>query len=130
MVITIGLWLIGKLSSKSRVQAVAKVISWMFILGVTFTNLWSYFLGIILQLLQMPPSLSIYDFIGADRVALIMMLEQIGFLLFTPIITYFVVIPKYREVYPDLSFLKSKTQFLITYGVTTLFLILMSMSLS
>ena len=128
MVITIGLWLIGKLSSRSRVQAMAKVVSWMFILDVTFVNLWSYFLGIILQLLQMPPSSSIYDFIGADRVALINMLQLIGVLLFSSIVTYFVVIPKYRDIYPDISFLKSKTKFLITYGVTTLFLFMLSMS--
>lgn len=127
MVITIGLWLIGKLSSKSLVQAVAKVVSWIFILGATFINLWSYFLGIILQSLQMPPSSSIYEFIGADRVALILMLQQIGFLLFSLIIIYFVVIPKYRDIYPDIAFLKSKTKFLITYGVTMFLFALIGM---
>ena len=57
------------------------------------------FFGIILQLLQMPPSSSIYDFLGADRVALINLSQLVAVLLFSSIVTYFVVIAKYRDIY-------------------------------
>jgi len=117
IVITIVLWLIGKLSSRNIVQAVAKVVSWMFIMGVTWANLWSYSAGIIITVWSIHP----YDFPN--------FLGAIGFFLFSPIVTYFVVIPKYREIYPDLSFLKSKAKFLITYVVTNILLFLLIMSI-
>ena len=45
-VITIAIWLTRKLSSRDLVQALAKVVAWMLILGITWANLDSYFLGI------------------------------------------------------------------------------------
>lgn len=117
MVITIVLWLIGKISSRNLVQAVTKVISWLFIIGITWANLWSYFSGIILAEFSILP-INYPNFLGA-----------IGFFVLSPIVTYFGVIPKYREIYPELSFLKSKTKFLITYAITNILLFLLIMSI-
>ena len=39
------------------------------------------------------------------------------FLLLGPVLTHFVVVPKYRGIYPDSSFLRSKIRLSITYVV-------------
>jgi hypothetical protein len=38
------------------------------------------------------------------------------------------VVPRYREVYPDLPFLRSRVQFLIVYGVTYVLLFSLMMT--
>jgi hypothetical protein len=117
IVITIVIWLIGKISSRNIIQAVTKVISWIFVLGITWANLWSYFSGIIIAELSISP----FDYPN--------WLGAIGFFIFSLTVTYFGVIPKYREMYPELSFLKSKIKFLVTYGVTNILLFMLIMSI-
>ena len=39
------------------------------------------------------------------------------FFLLGPVLTHFVVVPKYREIYPDSIFLRNKIKLLITYAV-------------
>jgi len=40
---------------------------------------------------------------------------MVGIFLIDPAVTYFVIVPRYRESYPDSTLLRSKTKFIITY---------------
>lgn len=117
VIIAITIWLIGKISSRSRIQALAKMIAWMFLLGITWIILNSYLLGIICAILQIP---RYPDYVN--------LLNMLGYFLFNFIANYFVITPKYRNIYPDTSFLKSKAQFLIIYGAVYISLLLLIMS--
>jgi hypothetical protein len=46
---------------------------------------------------------------------------SLGMLLFfslAPVLTYFVIVPKYREIYPYSALLRSKIKFIVAYAVT------------
>ncbi|MEM2130002.1 MAG: hypothetical protein QXZ70_05325, partial [Candidatus Bathyarchaeia archaeon] len=47
LVITIFIWLIGKLSTSQAVQATTKVVAWVFVTDVTVLNYYTYMLGLL-----------------------------------------------------------------------------------
>jgi hypothetical protein len=108
--ITIVIWLVGKLAINKRVQVLAKVVAWMVVIGVTWENVYNYLLGLTWASGIHYETTIMNDFL--------VMFGTLFFFLFTPIFTYFVVVPKYREMYPDSTLLKSKIKFIITYIVT------------
>lgn len=120
LVITIVIWLIGKLAVSKRVQVLAKVVAWMVVIGVTWVNFYFYVLG-----LMYASGIQFPGIMNDIQVAF----GQLVFLLLSPIFTYFVVLPKYREIYPESTLLRSKTKFIITYAVTQAFLFVLEVIL-
>lgn len=110
LIITILIWLVGKLSTSKRVQVVVKIAAWMVVIGVTWVNVYNYSLGLTWASGIHYETGMLNNFLTG--------LGMLGFFLFPPIVTYLAVIPRYREMYPDSTFLKSKLQFIITYIVT------------
>jgi len=124
LIITILIWLLGKLSTNKRLQVVAKVVAWMYVVGVTWLNIYTYSLGLAWASgipIESSPHV-LHEFLTG--------LGMLSFFFFPLIFTYLVVIPKYREMYPDSTFLKSKVQFIITYIITqiTLFTLVIVLS--
>jgi hypothetical protein len=105
LVITIIIWLTGKLSRRRTVQALSRVIAWMITLGITWVNLNLFFQGIMWAAWRIIPN------------DLMITTGLLGFSLLCPAVTYFVVMPRYREVYPDLPFFRSRVQFLVVQVV-------------
>jgi hypothetical protein len=106
LVVVIVVWLVGKLASRDLVQALAKVTAWLMTLDVTWTNLYSYFLGVVWSGWGIVPTNFMVN-VGLS-----------GVFLLSPMFTYFVVVPKYRAMYPGLQLLDRKWQFLAVYGIT------------
>ena len=100
LVVSVIMWLTGKLSPSKRIQVVAKVTTWMFVIMVTWAMMYNYMLGI---------ALAAWHFYGGD---LAISVGMLGLFLVGPSITYFAVVPRYREVYPESKFLRSKLRFL------------------
>lgn len=113
LVITIMIWLVGKLASNRGTQAVARVIAWMFVMGTTWANLTSYMIGIVWAIITPVPRLLDDIMIGSS---------MIGFFLVPPFFTYLAVVPRYRELYPESAFLRSRLRFLIAFILTSLLL--------
>jgi len=110
LVITIFIWLVGKLVVSEPLQVLAKVVAWIVVIGVTLNNFYNYMLGLIWA------SGFHYEATILDDV--FVSLGMLLFFLLAPIFTYFVVVPKYRDIYPNSTLLRSKVKFLITYIVT------------
>jgi hypothetical protein len=110
LVITIVIWLVGKLAASKRVQVVAKVVAWMVVIGVTWVNFYNYLLGLTWA--------SGFHYEATVINDILVMFGMLFFFLLPAIFTYFVAVPKYREMYPDSTLLKSKIKFIITYIVT------------
>lgn len=117
MVTITMIWLIGKLSSRSRVQVLSKVIAWMFLIAATWMNLILYVMGVMIGFGT-----------PGETIAQIVPLGLLGFFILCPIISYYVIIPKYRNIYPDVSLLKRKTRllFLITVAHILLWILVIS----
>jgi len=109
LLITILVWLVGKLAVRNPVQVLAKVIAWVFVIDFTVTNYFSYMQGLIWA--------SGFDYIAMGLDSVVVLLGMFLTFLVGPIFTYFVVMPKYREVYPDSLFLRSKIKLVITYVI-------------
>jgi len=108
LIIALIMWVVGKLTTSKRYQAVIKVFAWMYALNITFGNVIMYLLGS--RWLPLEPE------IGAG-------LGNIIFFLIVPSLNYVVVIPRYKEIYPDSKFLQSKIMFIIA-SIFALFLFL------
>jgi len=93
LVVVIFVWLVGKLAVRDLVQALAKITAWLMTLKVTWAYLYSYFLGVVWSAWGIVPS----DFMT--------LVGMSGVFVLSPIVTYFVVIPKYRAMYPGLPLL-------------------------
>ena len=109
LLITILVWLVGKLAVRKTVQVLAKVVAWVFVIDFTVTNYFSYMQGLIWA--------SGFDYIAMGLDSVVVLLGMFLTFLVGPIFTFFVVMPKYREVYPDSLFLRSKIKLLITYVI-------------
>jgi hypothetical protein len=107
LVITIFIWLIGKLAVSKSVQVLTKVVAWVFVTDVTVTNYYSYMQGLIWY--------SGFDYLKAGLNDVFVSLGMLLFLLVGPVLTHFVVAPKYREVYPDSTLLRSRVKLAIMY---------------
>lgn len=113
MVVTTLIWLIGKLSSRNLTQALVKLIAWMCLIGIMGINLIFYFVGVMVASGK-----------TIEEVRIILSAPIVlGFFFFIPIFIHYVITPKYRDVYPNVSFLKSKTRLLIIYTITDILLI-------
>lgn len=121
LVITIFIWLIGKLAISEPVQVLAKIVAWMVVVSITLYNFYNYILGLIWA------SGFHYETTILDDV--FVSLGIILFFLLAPIFTYFVVVPKYRQIYPDSNLLRSKIKFIITYAITQTCLFVLVVSL-
>jgi hypothetical protein len=121
LVITIVIWLVGKLAISKRVQVLAKLVAWMVVIGVTWVNFYNYLLG-----LTWASGIHYETGITND---FLVMFGMLFFFLLPSIFTYFVVVPKYREMYPDSTLLKSKIKLIITYIViqSSLFALVVSL---
>lgn len=99
LLVTALVWIVGKLATDRRLQVIAKLTAWMFALGVVYGRVFSY-LG------------------GAEYISLssaLMGLNMIILSFLIPVFTYVVVMPRYREMYPDSKLLRSKTLFVIVF---------------
>lgn len=121
LVITIFIWLIGKLAISEPVQVLAKIVAWMVVVSITLYNFYNYILGLIWA------SGFHYETTILDDV--FVSLGIILFFLLAPIFTYFVVVPKYMQIYPDSNLLRSKIKFIITYAITQTCLFVLVVSL-
>jgi len=121
LVITILIWLVGKLAVSKRVQVLAKVVAWMVVTGVTLNNFYNYMLGLIWA--------SGFHYETTILNDVFIALGMLLFFLFPLILPYFVVVPKYREIYLDSALLRSKIRFIITYTVTQTCLFVLVVSL-
>jgi hypothetical protein len=108
-VITIFIWLVGKLAVSKPVQVLAKVVAWMVVVDVTVANYYSYMQGLIWS--------SGFDYLAAGLNDVFVSLGMLLFFLVGPVVAHFVVVPKYREFYPDSVLLRSKIKLIITYAV-------------
>ncbi len=109
LVITIIIWLVGKLAVSKPVQTLTKIMAWIVITDVTLLNFISYFQGLIWS--------SGFNWVRAGLDSVFVLGGMILFFLVGPVLTHFVVAPKYRQVYPDSVFLKSKIKLIITYVI-------------
>jgi len=109
LVITIFIWLVGKLAVRKPVQVLAKVIAWMIVVDVTIANYYSYMQGLIWY--------SGFDYLAAGLNDAFVSLGMLLVFLVSPVLAHFVVLPKYREVYPDSTFIRSKIKLIATYAV-------------
>ena len=91
LLLTLMIWLIGKFTAK-KYQPVAKIIAWLYVSELIFSYCWTYFCGI-----RWIPRNS--DIVGAGMVCL---------LIIGPVVIFKIIVPRYREIYPDSNFLKSK----------------------
>jgi hypothetical protein len=109
LLITILVWLVGKLAVRKPVQVLAKVVAWVFVIDFTVTNYFSYMQGLIWA--------SGFDYIAMGLDSVVVLLGMFLTFLVGPVFTYFVVMPKYREVYPGSLFLRDKIRLVITYVI-------------
>ena len=107
LVLLIIVWLIAKLAINRRVQVFSKVFAWMLVIGFTWANLYQYMLGLIY-------ASGIHYEIGITN-DIAVLSGMAGIFLIDPAVTYFVIVPRYRESYPESTLLRSKTKFIITY---------------
>jgi hypothetical protein len=102
LIVTALIWIVAKLVTDIRIQVTAKLTAWLFILILVYGKIYSY-LG------------------GAGYIPMSSILTGINMLIiliFIPIITYKVVLPRYKEMYPDQNFLRSKTLLISVYILT------------
>ena len=113
LVLTVFIWLVGKLIRATRYQAIIKMFAWMYALNTTWANIVTYLMGSKWVSIEFSASVP---------------LGHLGFFLIVPTFTYAVVIPRYREIYPDSRFLRSIPAiiaalvlalllFLVSYGI-------------
>jgi hypothetical protein len=109
LVITILIWLVGKLAVSESIQVSAKVVAWLFVADITVTNYYSYMQGLVWA--------SGFNYVEMGLDDFFVLLGMLLFFVIGPVLTYFVVVPKYRQVYPDSFFLRSKTKLIVTFAI-------------
>jgi len=109
LVITILIWLVGKLAVRKPVQVFAKVVAWVFVTDFTITNYYSYMQGLLWA--------SGFNYITLGLNDFFVLLGMLLTFLVGPVLTHFIVVPKYKEIYSDSVFLRNKIKLVITYAV-------------
>ncbi len=122
LVILIIVWLVGKLAISKRVQIYAKVFAWMLVIGFAWANLYQYLLGLIF-------ASGIHYEVGITN-DIAVLSGMVGIFLIDPAVTYFVVVPRYRESYPDAALLRSKSRFVLTYIIAMVCVMLLAIGLN
>lgn len=109
LLVTALIWIAGKLATDTRLQVIVKLTAWMFALSLVYGRVFSY-LG------------------AAEYISLSSILVGLNMLIIPvliPIFAFKVVLPRYREMYPDLNLLRSKILFVIVF----IFYIILNLSL-
>ena len=112
LLLTLMMWLIGKLSAK-RFQPIAKIIAWVYVSSLTFAYCFQFFMAI-----EWLPTSSMMTGLG-------MVFFWLG-----PVLVLKFIVPKYRESYPDSTFLRSKIKLLIALIIAGLIFGLMSVAIT
>lgn len=100
LLVILSIWMIAKLTKNQYLQISSKLVAWMTAINTTIGVLYIYFREL--------------GYFPDVRIAGVEIVSYIGFFLI-PIFVYFVLIPRYRDMYPDASFFKSQTGFVVTY---------------
>lgn len=115
LVISLALWIVGKLIANLGHQAAIKMFAWMYALNMTVGDVFAYMIGS--RWMPMGPA------IGAG-------IGNIIFLLVVPSINYAIVLPKYKVMYPESKILRNKIIFVVaSMAALILFLITAGMIL-
>ena len=109
LVIALILWIVGKLITNLRYQAVIKVFAWMYALNLTFGNVLMYMLGS--RWLPFGPEIGV----GLGNIVFFLV----------PSLNYVIILPKYKKMYPESTFLQSKIMFIVA-SLFALFLFLIT----
>ena len=109
LIVALTLWIVGKLVTNLRYQAVIKVFAWIYALNLTFGDVLMYMLGS--KWLPFGPE------IGAG-------LGNILFFLVIPSLNYVIVLPRYKKMYAESKFLQSKIMFVVASIVALLFFLI------
>lgn len=109
LVIVIFIWLVGKLSVSNSIQVLAKVVAWVFVTDVTVSNYYNYMQGLIW--------FSGFDYLELGLNDVFVSLGMLLFFLVGPVLVHFVVVPKYRQVYPGSALIRNKVRLVIMYAV-------------
>jgi len=99
LLVTALIWIAGKLATDGRLQVIAKLTAWVFALALVWGRVFGYLGGA-----EFIPMSSMW-----------MGLNMLIILFFIPVFGYVVVLPRYREMYPDLNLLRSKILFVIVF---------------
>ena len=81
----------------------------MFVTDFTITNYYSYMQGLLWA--------SGFNYIILGLNDFFVLLGMLLTLLVGPVLTHFIVVPKYKEIYSDSVFLRNKIKLVITYAV-------------
>jgi len=100
LLVILLIWMIAKLTKNQYLQISSKLVAWMAAINTTVGVLYIYFREL--------------GYFPDVRIAGIEVVSYIGFFLI-PIFVYFILIPRYRDMYPDSSFFRGQTGFIITY---------------
>jgi len=106
IVIAVIIWLVGKLSERDTVQAVAKIAAWILVLNITYMNLYSYFLGIVWSVWGTVPG------------GLLVAGGFVGLFALAPSVSHFVLIPRYRRTYPGAALFQGRWRLGLLYVCT------------
>lgn len=99
------LWLAGKLVINENTQVAIKLIAWMIALALAIMNIFTWGFG----------SGYVTDQPITEFIAIIF-----GFIV-NPIFVYGIIVPRYKEIYPNSTFLQSKIKLLLVYIILLLF---------
>ena len=103
LLLTTMIWLIGKFSAE-RYQPIAKVIAWLYVSILISSYCLTYFGGIGL----------------IPRNATMVGLGMVFLNIVGPVVIFKLIVPRYRESYPESGFLRSKIKLLIALSVAGL----------
>ena len=109
LVVSAVLWLIGKLLLKPNRMLVVKLVAWMYSLATTIAIFLNYLMGVQFLVIQSESSQAI---VGYSALFLV-----------SPVFVYGVVYPLYKRKYPDASFFKNKSWFLLVLSLFILLII-------
>jgi hypothetical protein len=107
LIVALTLWIVGKLITNQRYQAIIKVFAWLYTLNLTFGNVLMYLFGS----RWLPVDFETGSSAGWGNIV---------FFLIVPSLNYFVILKKYQKLYPESKFLQSKIMFIITSIVALL----------
>jgi len=114
LLIMLFVWLAAKLSRNEYRQILIKIVAWMIAINYTISFLYLYFRGI--------------GFLPGTR-AEELILSAITFVI-NPFFVYVVVVPSYKEMYPDATFFKSKIGFIVAYVMSGVIILAITYLLS
>lgn len=122
LTITIIIWLIAKLALNQRVQVFFRLVAWIIVLFIAFDYFYQYTLGLIWA-----SGFHYETTIFNDIFVLLGLILAFGV---PPAISYFIVIPRYKQIYPDSMLLNSKSRLLLLFLVMDILLFLMAMGIT